>query len=260
MPGVPVVGVLAPCGCGRPAGTRPAGTARFPRARSRSCRRGPTAGCGRTSRPAFSGRSAYGAPRRNRTVPASTASTFSIVPSTERPGRRRLRVQDALDGEHDVLGGQGLAVVELDARTEVEGPRLPLVVGGPAGGQLRLGLELLVDPDQVVEDVLHDHVLVALDRQRGIQRARRAQPGLLDDPARPGRLGGRPPGERARGQRHRRRGRAQLQEPPAREMCPSKPPGSMRRPPWCLPPPMLIGPSAGPVRVHLGAGTRLTTR
>ena len=131
--------------------------------------------------------------------------------------RRGLGVQDALHAEHDVLGGQGLAVMELDARTQGEGPGAALVVSGPAGGQLRLGLKLLVDADEVVEHVLHDHVLVALDGEGRIQGARRAQPGLLDDAALPRRLGGHPPGERSRHRRQRRSGGAQPEEPPARE-------------------------------------------
>src|SRR5262249_1448285 len=47
-----------------------------------------------------------------------------------------------------------------------------------------LRLELLVDPDEVVVDVLGDHVLVALDGEGGVDRPGRAGPGHLERAAR----------------------------------------------------------------------------
>ena len=135
-------------------------------------------------------------------------------PECRPSGRRGLRVQDALEGEHDVPGLELAAVVELHPLTEGERPRPGLGVPGPAGRQHRLGLELLVDPREVVVGGLGDHVLVTLDRQRRVERPGRAGPRHLERPAWPGclRLSARPDAGGGAGRER------QLQEPATAEV------------------------------------------
>src|SRR5581483_5454484 len=124
-----------------------------------------------------------------------------------------------LEGEHDVARLELAPVVELHPRPERERPDPRLGVGAPPGRQHRLDLEALVDPGQVVVDVLGDHVLVALDREGGVDRPRRAGPGHLQGAAGPRRLRPRPlpAGAERQGDPDRARCRGQLEELPPRQ-------------------------------------------
>ena len=88
-----------------------------------------------------------------------------------RAGRR---IEDALHGGHDILGRQHLAVVELDALAQLEGPHLEVVGGGPAHGQIRLGGEVAVDAGEPVEDQMDEDVFVADGGLGGIEIVERA--------------------------------------------------------------------------------------
>ena len=119
--------------------------------------------------------------------------------------RAHLGIADALVRVLDVLGVHLLAVVEPHAAAEVEdvlGGRLLL----PALGELRLGLEGVVDPDQVLVDerlpALPD--VEPLHVRLDVRRQRRA--GEREGAARLA-LGAGPPGEEA-GRAQRRRAAA----------------------------------------------------
>src|SRR5262249_38807216 len=132
------------------------------------------------------------------------------------PGGAGLGIEDPLEGEDHVRCLELPAVVELDPGPEGERPDPGLLVAGPAGRQHGLGLELLVDASQVVVDILGDHVLVTLDRQRRIDRPGRAGPRHLEGPALARRLGPGGPGPEP-GRAGRAGYEPQLEEPAARE-------------------------------------------
>ena len=72
-----------------------------------------------------------------------------------------LRIEDAIERELDVVGGDRAAVGELGVLDEVERPLRAVLVGLPGVCELRLGLELVADAGQVAEDHGGQHVAVA---------------------------------------------------------------------------------------------------
>jgi hypothetical protein len=69
------------------------------------------------------------------------------------PNRLRLRVKDGLDGEFNVVGGEGLAVVPLDVLVEVKRVRKAVRGDLPLLGQVWNRLAVVrVDVNDVVKD------------------------------------------------------------------------------------------------------------
>ena len=66
--------------------------------------------------------------------------------------RRHFRIEDRVERERDVTGGEGLAVVPLHAALELERVREPVAGHLPRLGQERLDVEALIELDQAVEE------------------------------------------------------------------------------------------------------------
>ena len=61
-----------------------------------------------------------------------------------------------VDGEHSVVGGEALAVAELDALAEIEDPLGGTGLGFPVGGELGDGAHIGADFDQRIEEGVAD--------------------------------------------------------------------------------------------------------
>ena len=85
--------------------------------------------------------------------------------------RRRLRIEQPVNRELDVLRRELTAVMELDAATNVERPALAVVGDFPIGGESRLRIQLRIDADQVVEDRRTDDELFVRAVNRRIEPA-----------------------------------------------------------------------------------------
>src|SRR5580698_872886 len=77
-------------------------------------------------------------------------------------------VEDGIDGELDVAGGERAAVVEAGVCAEVKDPGL-LVGGFPAGGEEGLEAEVLVAADERVEEERVDMLGLGVDADAGIE-------------------------------------------------------------------------------------------
>ena len=69
-----------------------------------------------------------------------------------------LRVEDAIERELHVAGGERPPVVELHALAELERPRLAVGAGGPRFGEDRLDLEVAIEIHQALVDEAEDLV------------------------------------------------------------------------------------------------------
>ncbi len=101
-------------------------------------------------------------------------------------------VQPLAEVEHDVVRGELLAVTELDALLQVQGPGLQIVAGRPLLQHVRDSDALLVRVGQIVEDVAPGVRLADQRELGGMAGAIDLGAGGNDAAAdRPGRLGGR---------------------------------------------------------------------
>jgi hypothetical protein len=92
--------------------------------------------------------------------------------------RGEFLVQVDLEREHDIVGGQRVAVGEFQAGPQLEGVFTPVRRGGPRRGQRRLGLErAAIDVYQVRVDPLEDGLGRVVGNDDRIERARRASLG-----------------------------------------------------------------------------------
>ena len=88
------------------------------------------------------------------------------------------RVLDRGDGEHDVVGGDRLAVVPARIRPQVEDPRRPVRQRRPRSGERRARITLGVEGDEPFEDE-RDEIAIGLGPGRQwIDRGRPTQDAL----------------------------------------------------------------------------------
>ena len=115
-----------------------------------------------------------------------------------REERGELEVLLVVEAEGDVLGRQRLAVAPHDALADLEGPGEAVLALGPALGEPRLGLEVLVAVvgEEVVADVV-ELVGRLLDAHERVEVVRVGRPAHLEGDGAAGRRGTRAGGEGA---------------------------------------------------------------
>ena len=152
---------------------------RFPACALKSCARSTRCACDHAlliiahELTSFCGSTASGASRSMSTVSSIDLRTRRARPCNWKPALRRRRHR-ALDREHDIVGGERRAVVEDDARAQLEAPRavgstrLPRRWRAPAPAW-----KLLVAADQRFVDLVDDS-------RRGRAEPARADPSSAD--------------------------------------------------------------------------------
>src|SRR5699024_10680785 len=97
-----------------------------------------------------------------------------------RRGLRVIGVVDALEGEDDVVGGDGVAVGELDALLQSAGPDGGVVVGFEGLGQQRHDLRVVVPAVECVVEVDGAADVAVVDGDVGVDGVRGVAAGHAD--------------------------------------------------------------------------------